>query len=67
MPYKDLRNIVHRIKLTGEDVALLKDRLVPIAPSDYDLHDYAILRHLYGRFCQLQHMDEFRHGRKGGL
>ncbi|MBA7569802.1 hypothetical protein ES708_11543 [subsurface metagenome] len=40
----------HRITLTEEELEALRDRLVPVSPLDYDLHTYAILRDLYGRF-----------------
>ncbi len=46
MSYQHLSHIKHRISLTGEQIALLRDRLVPIAPIDYDLPSYAILRGL---------------------
>lgn len=39
----------HNLSLTIEELTILRDRLVPISPMDYDLHAYAILRDLYGR------------------
>ena len=43
----------HRVTLSDDELVALRDRLVPIAPADYDLHTYSILRDLYGRFCRL--------------
>ena len=43
----------HQVTLTDEELKALSDRLVPIAPIDYDLQTYAILRNLYGRFQRL--------------
>jgi len=43
----------HRITLTEEEIEALADRLVPISPGDYQLHEYAILRDLYGRFTHI--------------
>ena len=64
MPYQHLSHIKHRLTLSGEEIALLRDRLVPIAPIDYDLHSYAKLRGLYGRFDHYCLTDEIEHTRK---
>ena len=39
----------HRLTFTTRELELLKDRLVPISPMDYDLESFSILRSLYGR------------------
>lgn len=39
----------YTLTLTQEEAQLLANRLVPISPADYSLHDYALLRGLYGR------------------
>ena len=53
MDYQQLSAIKHRITLTGEEVALLRDRLVPISPLDYDLRSFSLLRNLYGRLDRI--------------
>ena len=43
----------HKVTLSDEELKALLGRLVPIAPSEYDLKTYAILRNLTGRFERL--------------
>ena len=64
MEYSHLTHDKHHIALTGQDIALLRDRLVPISPMDYNLAEFSILRHLYGRFDHIVFEDEQRHPRK---
>lgn len=45
--------IKHKVTLTNKELEALQGRLIPIAPTDYDLETYAILRNLYGRFERL--------------
>ncbi|MBA7573985.1 hypothetical protein ES708_15786 [subsurface metagenome] len=66
MSYKYLSHIKHRMTLTGEEIALLRDRLVPIAPIDYDLNSFSILRNLYGRLDHYCLTDGLEHARKKG-
>lgn len=51
----------HTLRLSDEEIEALKNRLVPIAPIDYDLETYALLRELYGRLEHIQ-----LNPRKGG-
>ena len=44
----------HTLSFTHEELKALANRLVPIAPSDYTQHDYAVLRHLYGRISRIE-------------
>lgn len=43
----------YRLTLTAEELVALRDRLVPITPTAYDLHTYGLLRGLYGRLDHL--------------
>lgn len=53
----------HRLSLTVEELVALRDRLVPISPTAYDRHTYAILRNLYGR---IEHLLQLSETKKGG-
>ncbi len=43
-----------RVTLTLEELAMLISRIETVVPIDYDLHSFALLRNLYGRFLSLQ-------------
>ena len=43
----------HRLTFTDEEIKVMADRLEYVKPMDYDLHTYAILRNLYGRFSSI--------------
>jgi len=64
--YSHISHDKHHIALTGQDIALLRDRLVPISPMHYNLAEFAILRDLYGRFDRIVFNDESKHPRKDG-
>lgn len=43
----------YRLTFTFEELKALSNSLVHIAPSEYDLHTYCLLRELHGRFEHL--------------
>ena len=43
----------YRLSLSLEELEALANRLVPISPSEYDLHSFSLLRDLYGRITHL--------------
>jgi len=46
--------VKHRITLSDEEIAIIETRIEKVTPVDYDLHTYALLRNLYGRFLALR-------------
>lgn len=51
----------HTLRFTTEELIALRDRLVPISAMEYDLHTYAILRDLYGRFDTIIIRTDLKH------
>ncbi len=44
----------HRLVLTNEELMLLEKRIERVNPNEYSLHDYSILRNLYGRIVHIR-------------
>lgn len=44
----------HRLTFTTEELQALEGRLVPLNPSEFDLHTFALLRGIYGRIISVQ-------------
>lgn len=56
--------VKYRYAFTIEELRVMRDRLIPVSPMDYDLKTYAIIRDLYGRFAHKVQKIEIEKGEK---